>query len=52
MFLSLSGYIGFYFVDNAGFNSQIFKSTIRLEKEFVAVDPKNVSDEVKGTSYS
>lgn len=47
-----SGYIGLYFVDNAGFNSQIFKSTIRLEKEFVAVDPKNVSDEVKGTSYS
>ena len=47
-----SGYIGLYFVDNAGFNSQIFKSTIRLEKEFVAVDPKEVSDEVAGTSYS
>lgn len=47
-----SGYIGLYFVDNAGFNSQIFKSTIRLEKEFVAVDPKNLSDEVAGTSYS
>ena len=47
-----SGYIGLYFVDNAGFNSQIFKSTVRLEKEFVNVDDSNIKEEVAGTSYA
>ena len=47
-----SGYIGLYFVDNSGFDSQIFKSTIRLEKEFVTVDASKISEEVAGTSYA
>lgn len=37
-----SGYIGLYFVDNGGFKSQIFKSTIRMEKEFKSVDDKDL----------
>ena len=48
-----SGYIGLYFVNNAGFESQIFKSTIRMEKEFKTVDEKVVKGkEVSGESYS
>lgn len=48
-----SGYIGLYFVNNAGFESQIFKSTIRMEKEFKTVDEKLVKGkEVSGESYS
>lgn len=47
-----SGYIGLYFVDNAGFKSQIFKTTVRLDKEFVNVDEKNIKDEVAGTTYA
>lgn len=47
-----SGYVGLYFVDNKGFESQIYRSTLRLEKEFVVVDPNSISDEVSGTSYS
>lgn len=49
----MSGYIGLYFVNNAGFESQIFKSTIRMEKEFKTVDEKVVKGkEVSGESYS
>lgn len=48
-----SGYIGLYFVDNGGFNSQIFKSTIRMEKEFKSVDDKKiVKEQLPGESYS
>lgn len=47
-----SGYIGIYFINNAGFESQIYKSTIRLEKEFVSVDKSKISKEVEGTSYA
>lgn len=48
-----SGYIGLYFVDNGGFNSQIFKSTIRMEKEFKSVDDKQiVKEQLPGESYS
>lgn len=48
-----SGYIGLYFVNNAGFESQIFKSTIRMEKEFKTVDEKVVKGkELSGESYS
>ena len=48
-----SGYIGLYFVNNAGFESQIFKSTIRMEKEFKTVDDKVVKGkELSGESYS
>lgn len=48
-----SGYIGLYFVNNAGFESQIFKSTIRMEKEFKTVDEKVAKGkEVSGESYS
>ena len=48
-----SGYIGLYFVNNASFESQIFKSTIRMEKEFKTVDEKVVKGkEVSGESYS
>ena len=47
-----SGYIGLYFINNAGFDSQIFKSTIRLEKELVSVDNSKIAKEVEGTSYA
>lgn len=48
-----SGYVGLYFVDNGGFNSQIFKSTIRMEKEFKSVDDKQiVKEQLPGESYS
>ena len=48
-----SGYIGLYFVDNNGFSSQIFKSTIRMEKEFKSVDDKKINKEqLPGESYS
>ena len=47
-----SGYIGLYFVDNAGFKSQIFKTTVRLQKELLNVDESNISEEVAGTSYA
>lgn len=48
-----SGYVGLYFVDNNGFSSQIFKSTIRMEKEFKSVDDKKINKEqLPGESYS
>lgn len=48
-----SGYVGLYFVNNAGFESQIFKSTIRMEKEFKTVDEKSIKGkELSGESYS
>lgn len=50
--LGSSGYIGLYFVDNAGFQSQIFKSTLRLDKEFTTVTKNNVSSQTSSKSYS
>ena len=48
-----SGYVGLYFVDNGGFSSQIFKSTIRMEKEFKSVDDKKLNkNQLPGESYS
>lgn len=48
-----SGYIGLYFVNNSGFESQIFKSTIRMEKEFKTVDENSIKGkELSGESYA
>ena len=48
-----SGYMGLYFVDNGGFKSQIFKSTVRMEKEFKSVDEKEiVKDKLPSETYS
>lgn len=48
-----SGYMGLYFVDNGGFKSQIFKSTVRMEKEFKSVNDKDiVKDKLPSETYS
>lgn len=46
-----SGYIGLYFVDMKGIQPQIYKSTIRMAKEFTVVDPESLSQEVAAESY-